>query len=130
MVETFNELSIVGAAITDEDRVVYLLASLPESFNTLITALESNPSVPAMEMVIERLIHEERRLKDREMPIESVSDKALIAKQKFESRGPKCYGCKDMDTSRETVLKICIHHLHLGPLNTEIRSERGRRLFT
>lgn len=62
MVETFNELSIVGDAITDEDRVVYLLASLPESFNTLVTALESNPSVPAMEIVIERLIHEERKL--------------------------------------------------------------------
>ena len=37
MVETFNELSIVGDAITDEDRVVYLLASLPQSFNTLVT---------------------------------------------------------------------------------------------
>ena len=94
MVETFNELSIVGDAITDEDRVVYLLASLPESFNTLVTALESNPSVPAMEMVTERLIHKERKLKDREMSTEPVSDKALIAKQKFKSRGPKCYGCQ------------------------------------
>lgn len=94
MVETFNELSIVGDAITDEDRVVYLLASLPESFNTLVTALESNPSVPAMEIVIERLIHEERKLKDRGMPNESVSDRALATKQKMESRGPKCYGCQ------------------------------------
>ena len=40
MLETFNELSIVGDAITDEDRVVYLLASSPELFNTLVTALE------------------------------------------------------------------------------------------
>ena len=30
MVETFSELSIVGDTITDKDRVVYLLASLPE----------------------------------------------------------------------------------------------------
>ena len=74
MVETFNELLIIGDTITDEDRVVYLLASLPESFNTLVTALESNPSVPAMEIVTERLIHEERNLKDCEMPIEPVSD--------------------------------------------------------
>ena len=130
IMETFNELLIVGDAITDEDRVVYLLASLPESFNTLVTTLESNPSVPAMEMVIERLMHEERKLKDCEMPTESVSDKALIAKQKFESRGPIAMDAKDMDTSGETVLKMCIHHLHLGPLNTEIQSERGRRLFT
>ena len=33
MLEMFNELSIVGDAITDEDRVVYLLTSLPESFD-------------------------------------------------------------------------------------------------
>lgn len=46
--ETFNELSIVGDTITDEDRVIYLLASSPESFNTLVTALESNPGVPEM----------------------------------------------------------------------------------
>ena len=62
--ETFNELSIVGDAITDEDRVIYLLASLPESFNMLITALESNPTVPKMEIVIEKQMHEERKLKD------------------------------------------------------------------
>ncbi len=29
MVELFNELAIVGASIEEEDRVVYLLASLP-----------------------------------------------------------------------------------------------------
>ena len=59
MLETFNKLSIVGDAITDEDRVVYILASLPGTFNTLVTALESNPTVPKMETLIERLMHEE-----------------------------------------------------------------------
>ena len=47
MLETFNELLIVGDAITDEDRVVYLLASLPESFNMLITD-QRVPSVMAV----------------------------------------------------------------------------------
>lgn len=65
MSEVFSELSIVGDAITDEDSVVYLLASLPESFNTLITALEANSTVPDMEVDVERLMHEERKLKDR-----------------------------------------------------------------
>ena len=46
MLEMFNELSIVGDAITDKDTVVYLLASLPELFNTLVTALKSNPTFP------------------------------------------------------------------------------------
>ena len=42
MIELFNELAIVGDAIDEEDRVVYLLASLPDSFNTLVTALETS----------------------------------------------------------------------------------------
>ena len=58
-----------------------MLASLPESYNTLVTALESNPSVLTMEIVIQRLIHEEKKLKDRGVLNESVSDKALAAKQ-------------------------------------------------
>lgn len=41
-----------------------LLASLLESFNSLVTAFEANPTVPEMEVVIERLLHEERKLKD------------------------------------------------------------------
>ena len=93
MLETFSELSIVGDAITDEDRVVYLLASLPESFNTLITALELNPTIPKMEIVIERLMHEERKLKDRQVSSESGSVDTLAARHKTRSKCPKCYGC-------------------------------------
>ena len=46
MTELFNELAIVGDAIEEENRVVYLLASLPESYNTLVTALEAHEEVP------------------------------------------------------------------------------------
>ena len=91
MLETFNELSIVGDTITDEDRVVYLLARI---INTLVTALESNPAVPEMEIVIERLMYEERKLKNRGVSSESGSDRALAAKHKMESKGPRCYECQ------------------------------------
>ena len=95
MLETFNELSIVGDTITDEDRVVYLLASLPDSFNTfLVTALESSTTVPAMEAVIERLMHEERKLQDREPSSESGVDGALTAKHRTRSKKPRCYACQ------------------------------------
>ena len=77
MVETFNEILIVGEVITDKDIVVYLLASLPESFNILATALESNPS---MEIVIDRLMHEEKKLENCGVP-KSVGDRALTAKK-------------------------------------------------
>ena len=38
----------MGDVIKEEDRVVYLLASLHDSFNTLVTALEANEDVPKM----------------------------------------------------------------------------------
>jgi len=42
---------------------VYILASLPESFKMLITALEANSytDVPSTEAVKEFLLHEERK---------------------------------------------------------------------
>ncbi len=58
MTEIFESLTVIGDAISDEDRVVHLLAaSLPESFDMLVTALEANSeNVPAMENVTERLL--------------------------------------------------------------------------
>ena len=53
--EVFNELAVIAESISDEDKVVYLLAGLPESYSVLVTALESGLDiVPALEMVIER----------------------------------------------------------------------------
>ena len=45
LTEIFNELSVIGDNIDDEDRVVYLLASLPDSYEMLVTALEANTEV-------------------------------------------------------------------------------------
>ena len=51
--EIFEALVGISDHVTEEDRVVHLLASLPDSFNMLVTALEANPEVPKMEMVTE-----------------------------------------------------------------------------
>ena len=45
MNKIFDGLSVIGDPISDEDRVVHLLASLPESHNVLVTALEDNEVV-------------------------------------------------------------------------------------
>ncbi len=41
MTEIFEALAVIGDAVSEEDRVVHLLASLSESFNVLVTALEA-----------------------------------------------------------------------------------------
>ena len=42
MAELFDSLSVTGETVTEEDRVVYLLESLPESYNVLVTALSQS----------------------------------------------------------------------------------------
>ena len=67
MTEIFDELAVIAEAISDEDKVVYLLAGLPESYDVLVTAFESgSDTVPPLESVTERLLREEQKLKDRE----------------------------------------------------------------
>ena len=46
MTEVFDSLSVVGNPVSEEDRVVHLLPSLPDSYSMLVTALESNAEVP------------------------------------------------------------------------------------
>ncbi len=81
MPEVFEELSIVGDPIKTEGRVVRSLASLPASYDVLVTALEANEDVPKMEIVTERLLREELKLKEREACGVNAGDaKALILK--------------------------------------------------
>ena len=70
--------------------MVHLLASLPESFNMLVTALEANTNIPCMDVVTERLLHEERKLKDREGS-GSSHEKAMTSR--FKRKSVECFHC-------------------------------------
>ncbi|KAK3729344.1 hypothetical protein QZH41_009050, partial [Actinostola sp. cb2023] len=74
----------------EEDKVVTLLASLPDKFDMLVTALEANSEVPNMEVVTERLFHEENKLKERET-VEKPYEKVMLG-TKSKDR-PKCHHC-------------------------------------
>ena len=90
MIEIFEELAVIGDPVTEEDRVVYLLASLPESYNMLVTALEANSDVPQMEVVTERLLHEERKQQGREDSGSSHLKAMTVTRSEAEV---KCYHC-------------------------------------
>ena len=53
--ELFDELAVVGDAVEEEDRVINVLASLPDSFSTLVTALEAMDNVPQSDFFIRRV---------------------------------------------------------------------------
>ena len=73
MSEICDELSAIGETVGEEDRVVYLLASLPESYNVLVTALEANADVPSLAVVRERLLHEESKMKSKPSQEEALA---------------------------------------------------------
>ena len=91
MVEIFESLSVVGYPVEEEDRVVHILASLPESFQMLVTALEASPEVPRLEIVTERLLHEEKKLKEKSES-SKPPENALFVKSKA-GGGPVCFYC-------------------------------------
>jgi hypothetical protein len=91
MTEIFQEMSVIGTPMEAEDQVVTLLASLPESYNVMVTALEASATVPAMEVVTERLIHEEMKLKVRE---DESNEKAMFVRKRRDTR--ECYYCGEI----------------------------------
>ncbi|CAI7900519.1 unnamed protein product [Closterium sp. NIES-54] len=56
--ETFMDL---GGTVTEEDRILTLLCGLPEEWSTVITTLDSVQDTWTMEMVVDRLLHQESR---------------------------------------------------------------------
>ena len=82
MIKVVNELAVIGDNIDNEDCVVYLLASLPELFDMLLATLEASSDVPQMETVIERLLYEEQKTKDRSTSGRtSTTEEVMIVKQ-------------------------------------------------
>ena len=73
MSEICDEMSAISETVSEEDRVVYLLASLPESYNVLVTALEANADVPSLAVVRERLLHEESKMKSKPSQEEALA---------------------------------------------------------
>ena len=63
MKELTDKLAAIGAPISEEDKVVTLLGSLPKSYSrsALVTALEARERV-SLSYVQQSLIHEEQKL--------------------------------------------------------------------
>lgn len=93
MIEIFDGLAAAGGPVDEEDRVVHLLASLPDSYDMLVTALEANAEVPKMEIVTERLLHEESKLKERAGEGTDGETKAMTGQHRWKGKGPKCHHC-------------------------------------
>ena len=112
MTELFRALAEMDSPLTEEDKVVYLLASLPESFGVLVTALEASPEVPTMDVVTERLLHQERKLSDRAGALDE-KEKALAMKGKHPKKKGPCHHCGKMGHYKRDCWKLAEKRLSL-----------------
>ena len=87
--------------------------SLPDSYNTLVTALEAKETVPKMETVTERILHAERKQSDKDVGDEKV----YFNKHQFRGKGPRCHYCKRL----EHIQKNCVDRA-----KAEKDKDRGR----
>uniref|UniRef100_A0AAV1VK26 Integrase catalytic domain-containing protein n=1 Tax=Peronospora matthiolae TaxID=2874970 RepID=A0AAV1VK26_9STRA len=60
-----EQLEAVGAPVCEDDLVITLLGSLSDSYQFLITALESRSDTLSWELVTSRLLHEEMKRKEQ-----------------------------------------------------------------
>jgi len=88
MSEIFKGLAVIGDA-------VHLLASLPESYNVLVTAFEAElEKIPKWELVTERLLNQELKLKEKVPTISEDGRKTLITGQNKGLKKPfTCHYC-------------------------------------
>ena len=101
MTELFDALSVAGETVSEEDRVVYLLASLPESYCVLVTALEANEDVPKLEVVTERILHQERKSKERS-EASPGTESAMTSRKTFRRKLIRCHHYGQCVTSNES----------------------------
>ena len=75
------------APVSEEDRVIYLLASLLDSCNMIVIALEmQSESVPKWSLVTKRLLHQEANMKEKDAQGGEVKKKAFSASSQQKRR--------------------------------------------
>ena len=94
MKDITDKLAAIGAPISEEDQVVTLLRSLPRSYATLVTAIETRMDGVSLDYVQQALIHEEMKQSELSGQL-SGAESALAGafKRNAPRDRPKCYGC-------------------------------------
>jgi hypothetical protein len=92
MKELTDKLSAIGSPISEEDQVVSLLGSLPQSYSALVTALEARVDNLDLTYVQQALLHEEQKRSDCSTD-KKAGESALMSKPKKSRKAIKCYGC-------------------------------------
>ena len=90
MTELFQSLSLLDCKVDDEEKVCLLLSSLPEKYDTLVTALGAAEKAPTFEQVTERLLADASRTSST---VKVQSEEVLTVRSKVKKTALKCFYC-------------------------------------
>ena len=80
----------IGDTLENDDKVFYLLCSLPERFDMIVATIENSDSFPDFEVVVRKLMEQDAKQRERCEEIKSAT-KALASKINNEKR--TCHHC-------------------------------------
>src|SRR5579871_5656546 len=119
----YDKLEVISGNLQEEDVLAVLLASLPESYKTLILTLEAQPEI-IVKHIISHLLQEETRRKQG-LPGSSKNEGEAYFIQKQNSnnkKNPKGKGNSNIDKSKDT----CHACRKIGHWANECRSKKGK----
>ena len=88
--ETFSNLAAIGDTLENDDKVFYLLCSLPERFDMIVAMIENSDNLPDFEVVVQKLMEQDAKQRERCEEIKSAT-KALASKINNKKR--TCHHC-------------------------------------
>ena len=63
--ETFSNLAAIRDTLENDDKVFYLLCSLPERFDMIVATIENSDSLPDFEVVVQKLMEQDTKQRER-----------------------------------------------------------------
>src|SRR5579871_4417025 len=121
-----DKLEAMGGNLQEEDILAVLLASLPESYETLMLTLEAQPKI-TVKHVISCLLQEETRRKQG-LPGSSKNEGEAYFMQKQNSNNKKNPREREISISiNPRIHAMHVERLDIGLTNVEVRKENPRR---
>ena len=109
-----RELEELGSKIDESDKVCHLLLTLGKEYETVITALETQPDVK-FDFVKARLLDEEIKLKTK-LPTKSENEVSFKASSSRTRNDSGCFNCGDKN-----------HYIAQCPKKTTFQGRRGNQ---
>ncbi|CAB0000355.1 unnamed protein product [Nesidiocoris tenuis] len=114
-----RELEAAGAQVDESDKACYLLLSMPEKYDVVITAIETMTTEITLDFVKSRLLDAELKFKENLRASNSNSDVA------FSAQNLRCYVCGDRTHLRSNCPRRKVQDSTRGRSNN--RRGRARR---